>query len=88
MIEQEREFAEKAAQYQQELKHLQCLLQDKQESLDEVLQQKRSVTGSSTQSDLGSERAGAMQLQTAQAFAFHRRHRVQSRYFLQPRRGN
>ncbi|NXR15378.1 CEP89 protein, partial [Semnornis frantzii] len=45
MTEQEQEFAEKAAQYQQELKHLQCLLQDKQESLDEVLQQKRSGTG-------------------------------------------
>ncbi|XP_064015919.1 centrosomal protein of 89 kDa [Pogoniulus pusillus] len=45
MIEQEQEFAEKAAQYQQELKHLQRLLQDKQESLDEVLQQKRKVEG-------------------------------------------
>ncbi|NXF87022.1 CEP89 protein, partial [Eubucco bourcierii] len=45
MTEQEQEFAEKAAQYQQELKHLQHLLQDKQESLDEVLQQKRSGTG-------------------------------------------
>ncbi|XP_054245451.1 centrosomal protein of 89 kDa [Indicator indicator] len=45
MTEQEQEFAGKAAQYQQELKHLQRLLQDKQESLDEVLQQKRKVEG-------------------------------------------
>ncbi|XP_019391384.1 PREDICTED: centrosomal protein of 89 kDa isoform X5 [Crocodylus porosus] len=40
MTEQEKEFAGKAAQYQQEMKHLQRLLQDKQETLDEVLQQK------------------------------------------------
>ncbi|XP_019391382.1 PREDICTED: centrosomal protein of 89 kDa isoform X3 [Crocodylus porosus] len=43
MTEQEKEFAGKAAQYQQEMKHLQRLLQDKQETLDEVLQQKRSA---------------------------------------------
>lgn len=41
MTEQEKEFAGKTAQYQQEMQHLQRLLQDKQESLAEVLQQKR-----------------------------------------------
>lgn len=41
MTEQEEEFAGKASQYQREMKHLQRLLQDKQETLDEVLQQKR-----------------------------------------------
>ncbi|NXF64954.1 CEP89 protein, partial [Ciccaba nigrolineata] len=41
MTEQEKEFAGKTAQYQQEMKHLQRLLQDKQETLDEVLQQKK-----------------------------------------------
>ncbi|XP_051485284.1 centrosomal protein of 89 kDa isoform X4 [Apus apus] len=45
MIEQEKEFAGKTAQYQQEMKHLQYLLQDRQEALDEVLQQKRKVEG-------------------------------------------
>ncbi|XP_064375730.1 centrosomal protein of 89 kDa isoform X3 [Dromaius novaehollandiae] len=43
MTEQKREFAGKTAQYQQEMRHLQHLLQDKQETLDEVLQQKRKV---------------------------------------------
>uniref|UniRef100_A0A8B9BY96 Centrosomal protein 89 n=1 Tax=Anser brachyrhynchus TaxID=132585 RepID=A0A8B9BY96_9AVES len=43
MTEQEKEFAGKTAQYQQELKHLQRLLEDKQETLNEVLQQKRYV---------------------------------------------
>ncbi|NXG56220.1 CEP89 protein, partial [Hemiprocne comata] len=43
MTEKEKEFAGKTAQYQQEMKHLQYLLQDRQEALDEVLQQKRSV---------------------------------------------
>uniref|UniRef100_A0A8C8R8L4 Centrosomal protein 89 n=1 Tax=Pelusios castaneus TaxID=367368 RepID=A0A8C8R8L4_9SAUR len=43
MTEQEKEFAGKAAQYQREMKHLQRLLQDKQETLDGVLQQKREV---------------------------------------------
>ncbi|XP_037733608.1 centrosomal protein of 89 kDa isoform X3 [Chelonia mydas] len=42
MTEQEEEFAGKASQYQREMKHLQRLLQDKQETLDEVLQQKRN----------------------------------------------
>uniref|UniRef100_A0A8B9QB11 Centrosomal protein 89 n=1 Tax=Apteryx owenii TaxID=8824 RepID=A0A8B9QB11_APTOW len=45
MTEQKIEFAGKTAQYQQEMKHLQRLLQDKQETLDEVLQQKRKVEG-------------------------------------------
>ncbi|KAM9373998.1 centrosomal protein of 89 kDa [Phaethornis superciliosus] len=45
MIEQEKEFAGKTAQYQQEIKQLQHLLQDKQETLDEVLEQKRKVEG-------------------------------------------
>ncbi|CAM5093474.1 unnamed protein product [Natator depressus] len=45
MTEQEEEFAGKASQYQREMKHLQQLLQDKQETLDEVLQQKREVEG-------------------------------------------
>ncbi|XP_009987068.1 PREDICTED: centrosomal protein of 89 kDa [Tauraco erythrolophus] len=45
MTEQEKEFAGKTAQYQQEMKHLQRLLHDKQETLDEVLQQKRKVEG-------------------------------------------
>ncbi|XP_067396132.1 centrosomal protein of 89 kDa isoform X3 [Emydura macquarii macquarii] len=43
MTEQEKEFTGKAVQYQREMKHLQRLLQDKQETLDEVLQQKREV---------------------------------------------
>ncbi|KAF1666047.1 Centrosomal protein of 89 kDa, partial [Aptenodytes patagonicus] len=41
MTEQEKEFAGKTAQYHQEMQHLQRLLQEKQETLDEVLQQKR-----------------------------------------------
>ncbi|KFZ52984.1 Centrosomal protein of 89 kDa, partial [Antrostomus carolinensis] len=45
MTEQEKEFAGKTAQYQEEMKHLQLLLKDKQETLDEVLQQKRKVEG-------------------------------------------
>ncbi|KFO99166.1 Centrosomal protein of 89 kDa, partial [Calypte anna] len=45
MIKQEKEFAGKTAQYQQEIKQLQHLLQDKQETLDEVLEQKRKVEG-------------------------------------------
>ncbi|XP_050779025.1 centrosomal protein of 89 kDa isoform X1 [Gopherus flavomarginatus] len=45
MTEQEKEFAGKASQYQREMKHLQRLLQDKQETLDEVLQQKKEVEG-------------------------------------------
>uniref|UniRef100_A0A663M309 Centrosomal protein 89 n=1 Tax=Athene cunicularia TaxID=194338 RepID=A0A663M309_ATHCN len=45
MTEQEKEFAGKTARYQQEMKHLQRLLQDKQETLDEVLQQNKKVEG-------------------------------------------
>ncbi|XP_068811817.1 centrosomal protein of 89 kDa isoform X3 [Struthio camelus] len=45
MSEQKKEFAGKTAQYQQEMKHLQRLLQDKQETLEEVLQEKRKVEG-------------------------------------------
>ncbi|XP_030060284.1 LOW QUALITY PROTEIN: centrosomal protein of 89 kDa [Microcaecilia unicolor] len=43
LIEQEKDFEGKAAQYHRELKHLQRLLHDRQETLDEVLQQKRQV---------------------------------------------
>uniref|UniRef100_U3JBX3 Centrosomal protein 89 n=1 Tax=Ficedula albicollis TaxID=59894 RepID=U3JBX3_FICAL len=39
MTEQEKEFERKIAQYEQENKHLQHLLQDKQETLKEVLEQ-------------------------------------------------
>ncbi|XP_032775536.1 centrosomal protein of 89 kDa isoform X2 [Strigops habroptila] len=45
MIEQEKEFAGKTAWYQHEVKQLQRLLQDRQETLDEVLQQKRKTEG-------------------------------------------
>ncbi|KFW85410.1 Centrosomal protein of 89 kDa, partial [Manacus vitellinus] len=45
MTEQEKEFAGKTAWYEQEMKHLQRLLQDKQETLDEVLEQKRKTEG-------------------------------------------
>ncbi|XP_028930929.1 centrosomal protein of 89 kDa isoform X1 [Ornithorhynchus anatinus] len=45
MTEQEEDFAGKTAQYQREMKHLQWLLQDKQQTLDEVLQQKREIEG-------------------------------------------
>lgn len=39
--EQQEDFAGKAAQYQKEVKHLHRMLQEKQEVLDEALQQKR-----------------------------------------------
>ncbi|XP_038610772.1 centrosomal protein of 89 kDa isoform X2 [Tachyglossus aculeatus] len=45
LTEQEEDFAGKTAQYQREMKHLQWLLQDKQQTLDEVLQQKREIEG-------------------------------------------
>ncbi|XP_051835705.1 centrosomal protein of 89 kDa [Antechinus flavipes] len=45
MTKQEEDFAEKIYQYQREMKHLQQLLQDKQDALEEVLQQKREVEG-------------------------------------------
>ncbi|NWT75797.1 CEP89 protein, partial [Prunella himalayana] len=41
MTEQEKEFERKTAQYEEEKQHLQRLLQDKQETLNEVLQQNR-----------------------------------------------
>lgn len=45
LTEQEEDFAGKAARYQREMKHLQRMLLDRQEALDEVLQQKREVEG-------------------------------------------
>ncbi|XP_077040962.1 centrosomal protein of 89 kDa isoform X3 [Agelaius phoeniceus] len=45
MSEQEKEFERKTAQYEQEKKHLQRLLQDKQETLREVLEQNRKTEG-------------------------------------------
>ncbi|XP_041346476.1 centrosomal protein of 89 kDa isoform X1 [Pyrgilauda ruficollis] len=45
MTEQEKEFERKTAQYEQEKQHLQRLLQDKQETLNEVLQQSRKTEG-------------------------------------------
>ena len=40
-MEQQEDFAGKAAQYQKEMRHLQRMLREKQEVLDEALQQKR-----------------------------------------------
>ncbi|XP_028610023.1 centrosomal protein of 89 kDa isoform X2 [Grammomys surdaster] len=45
LIEQQEDFAGKAAQYQKEVKHLHRMLQEKQEVLDEALQQKRNMEG-------------------------------------------
>lgn len=45
MTEQEKEFSQKTAQYEHEKKHLQHLLQDKQETLNEVLEQNRKTEG-------------------------------------------
>uniref|UniRef100_A0A4X2KQP3 Centrosomal protein 89 n=1 Tax=Vombatus ursinus TaxID=29139 RepID=A0A4X2KQP3_VOMUR len=45
VTKQEEDFAEKSDQYQREMRHLQQLLRDKQETLEEVLQQKREVEG-------------------------------------------
>ncbi|XP_041077378.1 centrosomal protein of 89 kDa-like [Polyodon spathula] len=45
LLEQEEGFAGKTDSYQREIKHLQRLLRDKQELLDEVLQQKREMEG-------------------------------------------
>ncbi|NXM05794.1 CEP89 protein, partial [Tyrannus savana] len=45
MSEQEKEFAGKAARYEQEMKHLQRLLRDKQDTLAEVLEQQRKTEG-------------------------------------------
>uniref|UniRef100_UPI00398EBCC3 centrosomal protein of 89 kDa isoform X2 n=1 Tax=Pristiophorus japonicus TaxID=55135 RepID=UPI00398EBCC3 len=43
MKEQEEDFARRTAQYQREIRHLQQLLKDKQETLDGLLEQKRQV---------------------------------------------
>ncbi|KAG9474884.1 hypothetical protein GDO78_003382, partial [Eleutherodactylus coqui] len=43
LTEQEEDFAGKAAQYQREMKYLRWLLQDRQQNLTEVLQQKRQI---------------------------------------------
>ncbi|KAM9301770.1 centrosomal protein of 89 kDa [Gastrophryne carolinensis] len=45
LTEQEQDFSGKAARYQREMKHLQWLLRDRQDTLNEVLQQKRQVEG-------------------------------------------
>ncbi|KAI5931207.1 Centrosomal protein of 89 kDa [Manis javanica] len=45
LIEQQEDFASKTAQYQQEMRHLHRILQDKQDVLDEALQQKREMEG-------------------------------------------
>ncbi|XP_038662476.1 centrosomal protein of 89 kDa [Scyliorhinus canicula] len=43
MKEQEEDFARRTAQYQREIRHLQQLLKDKQETLDGLLEQQRQV---------------------------------------------
>ncbi|KAL1769264.1 centrosomal protein of 89 kDa isoform X1 [Sigmodon hispidus] len=45
LMEQQEDFAGKAAQYQKEMRHLQRMLQEKQEVLDEALLQKREMEG-------------------------------------------
>ncbi|KAM5295934.1 centrosomal protein of 89 kDa [Glossophaga mutica] len=45
LTEQQNDFANKTAQFQQEMRHLHRLLQDKQDVLDEALQQKRAMEG-------------------------------------------
>uniref|UniRef100_A0A671E9H8 Centrosomal protein 89 n=1 Tax=Rhinolophus ferrumequinum TaxID=59479 RepID=A0A671E9H8_RHIFE len=45
LTEQQEDFANKTAQYQQEMRHLHRMLQDKQDILDEALQQKRAMEG-------------------------------------------
>lgn len=45
LAEQQEDFAGQAAQYQQEMRHLHRMLQDKQEILDEALQQRREMEG-------------------------------------------
>ncbi|XP_059130886.1 centrosomal protein of 89 kDa isoform X3 [Peromyscus eremicus] len=46
LAEQQEDFAGKAAQYQKEMRYLQRMLQEKQEVLDEALQQKRNPVSS------------------------------------------
>lgn len=41
LTEQQEDFASKTAQYQQEMRHLHRMLRDKQDILDQALQQKR-----------------------------------------------
>ncbi|XP_015418409.1 PREDICTED: centrosomal protein of 89 kDa [Myotis davidii] len=45
LTEQQEDFASKTAQYQQEMRYLHRMLQDKQDVLDEALQEKRAVEG-------------------------------------------
>ncbi|KAK7811861.1 hypothetical protein U0070_024124 [Myodes glareolus] len=45
LVEQQEDFAGKAAQYQKEMRYLQRMLREKQEVLDEALQQKREMEG-------------------------------------------
>ncbi|XP_055992609.1 centrosomal protein of 89 kDa [Sorex fumeus] len=45
LTEQQEDFSSRTAQYQQEMRHLQRVLQDKQEVLDAALQQKRDMEG-------------------------------------------
>ncbi|XP_053770478.1 centrosomal protein of 89 kDa isoform X2 [Desmodus rotundus] len=45
LTEQQKDFANKTAEYQQEMRHLHRMLQDKQDVLDEALQQKRAMEG-------------------------------------------
>ncbi|XP_008837685.1 centrosomal protein of 89 kDa [Nannospalax galili] len=45
LVEQQEDFAGKTARYQQEMRHLHRMLQEKQEVLDEALQQKREMEG-------------------------------------------
>ncbi|KAM8775453.1 centrosomal protein of 89 kDa isoform 2-T2 [Rhynchonycteris naso] len=45
LAEQQEDFASKTARYQQEMRHLHRMLQDKQDVLEEALQQKREVEG-------------------------------------------
>lgn len=45
LTEQQEDFASKTARYQQEMRHLHRMLQDKQDILDQALQQKREMEG-------------------------------------------
>lgn len=45
LLEQQEDFAGKTAQYQQEMRHLHQVLKDKQEVLDQALQQNREMEG-------------------------------------------
>ncbi|OXB67769.1 hypothetical protein ASZ78_010371, partial [Callipepla squamata] len=67
MTEQEKDFAGKTARYQEKMKHLQRLLQDKQETLDEVLLQKKSVRGRNNLDRSDREGVGAVNCRKQQA---------------------